>query len=298
MTIKNLPEKQLKKIFLNDIVSLLQKGQNPSQIARQLNTTPQSINHYIKTLKAKGLIKKIGYGTWETTKNLTEVTNEVRGHAFLWKIKLEKKFDWTKILINKNIQFKLIQSNKALRVIINEKKVWLNKQSIIIYDKDSYFSSTALETRKQAVYTMIETINILKNKLDIDFSINKFKVSRNHYALIKNNLAIQCDKEGKRINISNENGLWFVIDNSYNLHEAEAVHPKTALIDINGLQNYLNSHKDTNWKVTPDFILNSLNQVTNNQLMMDHNIVKHFEVLNDIQKAINELNHTMKQLLK
>jgi DNA-binding transcriptional ArsR family regulator len=298
MTIKSLPEKQLKKIFLNDIVSLLQKGVNPSKIARQLNTTPQTINHYIKTLKAKGLIKKIGYGTWETTKNITEVTNEVRGHAFLWKIKLEKKIDWTKLLINKNIQFKLIQSNKALRVIINDKKVWLNKQSIIIYDKDSYFSSTALETRKQAVYTMIETINILKNKLDINFDITKFKVSRNHYALIKNNLAIQCDKEGKRINISNSDGLWFIIDNSYNLHEAEAVHPKTGLIDINGLQNYLNSHKDTNWKVTPDFILNSLNQVTNNQLMFAKNIETHMQVLTDIQKAINELNHTMKQLLK
>jgi len=297
MTTKNiLPNKELKKIFLNDIISLLSNGKNPSTISKELNVSEQRINYYIKTLKAKGLIKKVSYGTWETTKNLSAVTNEIRGHAFQWVIKLEKRFDWSKLLIDKNIQFRLIPSNKAYRIILNDKKIWLNKKSIVIYDKESYFSTTALESRKIAVYSMIETLNILKNKLNIEFDITDFKVSRHHYSLIKNNLAIQCDKEGKRINIFNKNGLWFTIDNSYNLHEAETLHPETALIDSIGLQNYLNSHKDTNWKVTPQFLLESINQVTNNQLMFAKNLESHVKAMNDISESNKLLQETIKEL--
>jgi hypothetical protein len=272
---KKLLPKELKKVFLVDIISYLSNGLNPSQIAIKLNCSEQRINYHIKTLKDKGLIKKVGYGTWEITKNLVAVTNEVRGHAFTWKIKLNKNFDWSKILLNSNMEFKLISSNKAVRIIINNQKIWLNKQSIIIYDKSSYFSPEALESRRQAVYSMIQTCNQIMNKLKIKFDISEFTVSRQHYSLIKNNLAIQCNKEGKRINIYNEKGLWFIIDNSYNLHEAETIHPETALIDNKGLQNYLNSHKETNWKVTPMFLMESLSRLTNIQIETNKQLLEY-----------------------
>ena len=294
-TTKKLPEKELKKIFLVDILSKLSEGKSPSTISKELQVSEQRVFYHIKALKEKGFIKKLGYNTWQTTKNLTEVAN-IRGHAFMWKIKLDRPIDWNKLLINNNIPFRLISSNKALRIIIKDKKVWLNKLSIVIYDKSSYFSSTGLETRKQAVYSMIEACNIIKDKLKVKFDITKFQVSRQHYSIIKDNLAIQCDKEGKRINIYNTDGLWFVIDNSYNLHETEAVHPKTGLIDINGLQNYLNSHKETNWKVTPSFLLENINKVTENQLMFAKNIETHMQVLHDIKDSINELTRVIKKI--
>lgn len=58
-------KKEVKKEFLFNLISLIKKDLNPSQIAKKLDISKQKLNYYIKELKNLGLIKKIGYGVWE-----------------------------------------------------------------------------------------------------------------------------------------------------------------------------------------------------------------------------------------
>ncbi len=128
--------------------------------------------------------------------------------------------------------------------------------------------------------------------------INKkyqFKVTREHYALIKNCLARQYDKEGKKLQIYNHEGLWMLIDNSYNLHETETVKAGDAIRDNEGIQNYFNSHKATDFKVTPEFILGTMNGIQQNQLVFDNNMKTHLEVLKKLGNAVDNLSKEIKK---
>jgi len=286
MKVKKLP-------LLDIIITSLQAGKYPSQIAREQKVSKQKISYYIRKLKEEGLIKKIGYGVWETNFYLNQVANSVRGHAFMWKVKNPKRFNWENLTKKRKIKITK-QRNKTIRIILNERKIWLCEKNIIIYEPESFFGRTSIETKKFAVLRLLKIINKLEENLGISLKHKEgyiFKVARQHYSLVKNSLAIQCNENGEKINVYNKEGLWFLIDNSYNLEEAETVNPNTAMIDNIGVQNYFNSHKETGWKVTPKFTLQTINGLTRTQVMNAENIVKH-------QRVLDEMLITLKKIQK
>lgn len=285
-----------KEVLLDVIISSLIAGKYPSQIARDLNISKQKIHYYIRKLRDEGLIKKIGYATWEFNFDLTKVAKSVRGHAFMWKIKLPKKFDWKKILKTKNMKYQLIGLKETPRIIIKDRKIWLGNKNIIIYEPESFFGTNSIESKKLAIFRLLKLINTIEDKLQISLKHKQgyiFKVARQHYSLIKNILAIQCNEENKKINIYNKEGLWFIIDNSYNYEEAETIHPKSSLIDNLGMQKYFNEHKETRFQVTPRFILNTLNKVTQNQIAFDKNIIKHQKVLDEMLITLKKIQNQL-----
>jgi len=104
--------------------------------------------------------------------------------------------------------------------------------------------------------------------LRADFSLfgkYKFRVARQHYALIKNSLARQYLEDGKKLAVYSGRGLWLLIDNSYNLEELETVHPKTADKDNGKVQDFFNG-LDMVEGFTPQFVLKALAE-NNTQLL-------------------------------
>jgi len=289
-------ENKLNKEFLLDIYNSIKLGKNPTQISKDLSISKQALNYYLSSLKTLGYIQKIGYGVWKAN-NILEVkevkkdkldnstSKKVRGHAFVWKIRLNKKYDWKVLLEKKGLKYILVNKGTP-RIMIKDKKVWLGQKSIVIFDLESYFGANSIETRKYAVNRLLEIVSLLEREIGVYLNRDKisFKVSRQHYSLIKNCLAIQCNQEGKRINVSNDTGLWFTIDNSYNLDEAETLHPKTALIDSIGIQKYFNEHKETNFEVTPKFILNTMAKQNLQLGQFTEQIKSHLKLINEYRK--------------
>ncbi len=155
-----------------------------------------------------------------------------------------------------------------------------------MYDINSFIGVTSLELRKLAVWGLKTILEALESKLKVSLKLNgiyEFKVSREHYALMKNNLAIQCNKDKEKIYVYDKGGLWFCIDNSYNLDEAETL-GNNAMIDNLGVQRYFNSHKATNFKVTPEFILECFSKmfVINNKL--EQQISSHLNLIKEYRK--------------
>lgn len=139
-------KQQVKKEFLLNILIELKAGLNPSQISIKLSISKQKLNYYIQILKNQGLIKKVGYGTWEV--NNEQVKKSSLGwndkpttnlHAFQinfpilegkiddtdWKIK-EKLNNWTPKYISKEVMGGIViknNNNKSLTV-------WLETRDI------------------------------------------------------------------------------------------------------------------------------------------------------------------------
>lgn len=302
--VKKQVRKEVKRIFLLDLLNAVRSGEILSRWAKKRNISRQKLYYYTTKLKKKGLIEKIGYGVWKETKRCKNSTKdpidlkEVRGHAFIWRVKIPQEIKgWEnriKILEKLNIPYKLVGIKETPRIIINKRKIWLANKQIIVYEPHSFFSTDSIESRKLAVFGLTNTLEMLEKRLRIDLKPYNFTVNREHYALIKNHLAIQCNKEGEKILVYDAGGLWFLIDNSYNLDEAETL-GKRALENNLGVQRYFNSHKETGFKVTPEFILNTMNGIQQNQLQFAENMKSHIEAIQELGKGVKELRKEIKR---
>ncbi|MEK6883222.1 MAG: winged helix-turn-helix domain-containing protein [Nanoarchaeota archaeon] len=252
-----------KNYFYFSIISLIRNKLTLREIASRLNVSEQRLNYYIRQLKRDNILIKLGYGTWKINennlKNMPKVTkttkktkkeNSIRGHAFVFTLKLPNISNWFKreeYLIKNKISYKLIGiKNNIQSIKIRNNKIWLCNQKIVVYFKKgySYFTDTSLEAKNYAIYDFLQLIRQLEAKLKTSFEINRkytFRVSRQHYSLIKNSLARQYDREHKKLYVFGyDNKLWLTIDNSYNLHELEVLHPKKSQEDANITQRFFN----------------------------------------------------------
>jgi DNA-binding transcriptional ArsR family regulator len=299
---------EVKRNFELDIVNLLKKGLNPSKIAVHLNISLPNLSYYLSSLKKQNVIKKIGYGTWEVipsgevkilSHKGSSQLKEVRGHAFIWKIKSNKHFNWIGILNEKKIDYVPKGIRQTPRIILNNKKVWLGENYITIFEPklNSYFAVNPVEAKKEAIFSLLNTIKLIQ-EITGDFKY-KFTCKRQHYGFVNNKEAMFFERKGQRILIKNEKGYWFSIDYSQNLYkEAETIHSKDADIDGLGYQGLMNSHEKTNFKVTPDFILQGFQSLT--QASKENNdLVKGLPlVINDLKKQIKSHLHLIQEYRK
>lgn len=289
------------------ILNLLKKELNPAKIAVHLNISKQKLQYYLSSLKKQGVIKKAGYGVWEVIPSKevqllqksshkgaikSKQVKNVRGHAFIWKVRLNRQFKWIETLKSLGIAYELKGLANTPRIILNGKKVWLGTKFITVFEpkETSFFAVNPIEAKKEAVYSLLTTMQSLQEMFG-DFKY-KFTCKRQHYGFIDSKDADYFIKEGKKILIKNEKGYWFTIDFSDNLYrEAETIHTIDADIDGLGYQKLMNSHEKTNWKVTPDFVLEAFAKTLQVQDMHSQNIIKH-------QKVLDEMLITLKLIQK
>jgi hypothetical protein len=169
----------------------------------------------------------------------------------------------------------------------------------------SFYGKNAIECRKLAIYSLLDTLKLLESTLHIKIKQFNFTPNREHFSMIKNALAEQCNKNNEKINVFNEKGLWLSIDNSFNLNELETLGTMSNQpLETNlRVQKWWNDNKQTDFKVTPSFLLESLNKITQNQLYESskwaeygHDIVEHKEAIKKLGDSIIELTNIIKEL--
>jgi len=124
----------------------------------------------------------------------------VRGHAFQFKLLVPERLkNWDKkeeILSRKRIVFKILNSlfGGGVSLDFKGKKVHLPNSSVIIYEKEGYIADLAKDAKSAVIYHFLKLIKALEKHLKADFSFQeqyKFRVTRQHYALVKNALTKQ-----------------------------------------------------------------------------------------------------------
>lgn len=280
----------------------ISQGLNPAKIAKKYNLPISNITYYTKKLEQDKLIKKVGYGTWETTSKQVKnyykdgrqnlyLLKDVRGHGFQFKLIIKNDLtNWNKrveFLTKHNINYSLVGNKGSIpRIIYKKHKVWLCNKSIIVYYPQtmSFFGKSAKNSRRDVIHDFYTLIKSIERYLHANFKIRGrylFKITNRHYSLIKNELAGYYLKEGKKLELRSEEGeLWGLIDNSHKLRELETLHTETAEEDMDDLvipfMNKLRGNK---------FILDEIEQrikkLSGNQLnltllmeQIDKNIIK------------------------
>lgn len=131
--------------------------------------------------------------------------------------------------------FKILQESNIRYVKGNTVK--LSKDAVEVYLAKSWFGDDAVKAWSECVSELRRIIAVVENDLKIILvksRCNNIKVVKWHFAEMQNEIARDCEVSGDKIRVyAEEDGkLWFVIDNSFNLHEAETQHIDTGLVDM------------------------------------------------------------------
>jgi len=317
--------KRGQKVGLVEVLAFIKAGRSPAQISKDHNIPKQNISYFVGKLKKQGCIERIGYGVWSYLKpyNKSKKTavigknsggglkeNTIRGHGFLFKLDLPTPFrNWDKrekILQDLKIKYDpyfVGGVKRGQRITTQKTKVALTDKSILINFPESYIAETPTLARKDAVARFLRVVRGLERLMRADFSQfgkYKFRVSRQHYALIKNSLARQyLDDEynKKKLHIYSGRGLWLLIDNSFNLQELEAVHKDTAVKDSTKVQDFFNG-LDMVEGYTPQFILKQLAENNAQLLEYKEQNKEHLKLIQMYQDESRMNREVMQGILK
>jgi len=293
-----------KKNFYLTIINAIKDKTNLTSICKDLSISKQQLNYYLRELKKKGFVYNKGRGWWELTpkgKNPTKYgifleKDMVRGHAYIWEVKLSKiPKDWDKrleILEKKNINYKIVGARESTpRIKALGRKVWLCNNHLRIFDieKASYYGENAVDARKNSFYELLRVVQTLERKLGVNLRPFDWEFRKEHYALIRNDLAIEHNRKGIILRVSDEEGEWLLVDDSLEQGgELENI-GKKALVTNLPMQKWWNDQKKTKFEVTPSFLMEQLSGMLQIQQMHSHNIVKH-------QKVLDEMLVTLKKI--
>lgn len=308
--------KRGKKVGLVEVLAFIKAGKSPAQISKNENIPKQNISYFVGKLKKAGCIEKIGYGVWQYLKHYKKSKktvvigqnssdslkpNTVRGHGFMFKLELPNNFrNWEKrekILQDLKIKFSpyfVGGVKRGQRLVAQKTKVALTNRSIIINFPESYIAETSTLAKKDAVAKFLRVVKHLERILRANFSQfgkYKFRVARQHYALIKNSLARQYLNEEyntKKLHIYSGRGLWLLIDNSYNLEELETVHKNTAVKDNTKVQNFFNG-LDMVEGYTPQFVMKAITKNAEHLEFHAENMRSHVAVVKQLGDAVKIL---------
>lgn len=200
----------------------------PKRIAIRRQTSVRAVQLILKKLQEKGAItlaKKSLRFSRPTLDNYDKKHHiRLHGQEYVLKIVWKgKKY------------LKLLESCNQIQ--LDENTIRLFEDSIIIHITHSFYSATAYKATAKSIKYLDTLLAKLEHQLGVILTKNKYqniKIVAHHYSEIKNELAKKCnvDKEKIRIYAEEDGKVWFEIDNSLNLNEAETKHPNTAEADM------------------------------------------------------------------
>lgn len=320
--------KQKKKIGLQDILTDLKNGLNQKEISKKYSLPTSNISYNVDKLKKLECVEKEGHGVSSKWKVLKDVPiqpkdtrrvkvglKEIRGHAFIWNIDfLEGGFDWKQVVENykkrykkPTLSFKMICRGKVPRTIFKNRKIWLTKTGLTIYEPLDFFGKSSFTVKGTAVFEMDKLVKELLKKFKLKLQTYRFKCSREHYAHINNQMARQFNDQKQQIKVGHD-GKWYWIDYSDRVHEEETNDPNVSV----QAQKFYKSQLKTDFAVTPEQILenqkktdeqirNNANQNQKNAEHLDYhaeNMRSHVGAVRELALGVRELREEIGALRK
>lgn len=135
-------------------------------------------------------------------------------------------------------------------VYIDGNTIRLFRDTIEVYSGQSFYADDV----QKATIDSFKYWNRFFLRLESEFKVilikprsQNIKLVNQHYSEVNNEFAEECERKGDKIKVyTTEDGkLWFTIDNSFNLHEAETLHPQTAKEDMSdSVRPFFNDLRD------------------------------------------------------
>ncbi|GAH34208.1 unnamed protein product, partial [marine sediment metagenome] len=127
----------------------------------------------------------------------------------------------------------------------------------------------------------------------LKFRQYRFSTSREHYGLVKNELARQYNDRKEKMIIRGEDGkTWLWIDDSKGLSEIETNEPNVS----RQVQNFWNDHKKHHFEATPSMVLGAIKKNADHLEFHAKNMREHVQAVRDLGTGINKLVKVVEEM--
>jgi hypothetical protein len=265
-----------------EIIRLLEQNYKPKDISFRRKTSIRAVYKIVKGLKDKGIITgsfKKGFNFQPTSIPLSKKLLRLHGQEFNLPLKYKEK--------------PYFPQETTLKIQGNTVRFYRN--SIEIYSKQSFYGHSTQEVRQKSMDYFKEFFIKLQQTYKIIFK--SVKQVNAHYSEVENELAKDYNQKKEKIAISakEDNKIWSKIDFSLNENEFETLHPLTAEADINKVKDFFQDVRDKE-HFKPSELTTQVIGLTQNQEMFNENLVKHFQVLDDMRKTMKDIRKYIKKL--
>ena len=302
-----------------DVLNLFNHFKTVKYIAGQRNTSKSAVYKILDQLESLGLINKIGRRYVNIYSDKIKIRNILKKELPDNFIRLHLLEVHVSILYTSAKYFASLKTCNLVTYYGN--KIKLNEKSIEIYLTES----AGGEDVTRALALGFSLLDKVIRKLENDFGIilqkersANTKIVNWHFSETDNELAKDLNEKKKVLHIyGREDGiLWFLIDDSYNLNEAESVHPKSANVDMTAVKDVFNDVREnptTFSKIKNDFnnrvesfehkfdkFADRWIDLQNKQIEADerlaYNMNLHIDVLGKIGLGVDNLNLGISEL--
>ncbi len=237
--------------------------------------------------------------------NMAELPpNTNRGHGYRFKVDIPSNAKWKskrKILESKKIKIIDIGHNWLGEQfhISDDFTIQLTTKSVnIIFSRDySLFHENPYMIHAKAVFVMKQKIKEVERILGFSLKIYgkyHFRPTQSHYALIKNALAKVYNKNKMGLKVYDDNGLWLIIDDSFNFNELECVRVDTNKEESIGMQDIMNSYNRV--PLTSEQTLQMISENARQLGYFGSQMVAHVDIQKTTTQTLKELSQTMTEL--
>lgn len=266
---------------------ICEEGLSVSAISKRRQTTKRAVYKTIIILKKKGVLSK-GFKPYEKDRGTCEPFSgscepfsdnndpKIRVHGQQYRVRIINKSD------------KYFSSQKGCnRLVLDGATVLLHTNSLSIFVNSSFFDVSvvgALASSSVYLNKLLLRIEDKYNIILLKSGYTNINLVNCHVAEIQNGLAKDLERRDVKLKIASlEDGkVWLVVDNSFNLHEFECVHPKTAVDDMFILKPFLNDLRGNTGIMLPSKmdknILNINDRVNSN--------IKHIDAVHEVIKDL------------
>ncbi|KKK62705.1 hypothetical protein LCGC14_3001660 [marine sediment metagenome] len=315
-----------------NVLDLITNGSKPGGIAQHTHTSETSIYRLLKRMRKDGLLTSNNelteHGT-EHVKKFMAVSsdvkfnikdNDIRLHNVQVTIKILHKprgYDYRK---NNMIAMKVrdydltnLNNNYKEQFKVNDVTVKTNIDSIELFPKDIY-AETEQQASKRLMDIVFEVIKRIENLYHVTLIKDNYcniRISRQHYALVRNQLAKLYRNEHKgsvfRVFDEGDGKVRLVVDISQG-PEFEAEHPSKSPSDINKCQTFFKDIIDKEHDLPSDtkgmihelaLVSKNTIQRQENSLLIEQeyarNMKTHVKVMKGIEKSFNKFNTLLTQ---
>ena len=199
----------------------------PNKIAIRRGTSVRAVYKHIENLKEKGLINKSykmvhksGFGCEPF---LSEGSGRYRLHALELSVKPLHLSEF-------------FRKQRGKRLVVDGNTVVVYESKVEVYVGRSFWGESVQRATSLADRYISRLLVRLENDLKtilVKDRANNVSIVNAHYSDVRNGLARECNVSKDKIKVYASDGkLWFLIDNSFNLNEAETVHRQSSRRDM------------------------------------------------------------------
>jgi len=284
----------------------------PKQISIRRETNISAVYKTIKKLKEKGVLRwggRKGVENFRTTPHphLKQPKHSDKSKSFDRYIRLHAQ-EFNIEILYKTEQYEYFRQKSNI-ITIDNNTIRLYKTSIEVYSGKDFNAEDEVRATALSMQYWTKFFFKLEDYLKIILikpRSNNIKIVNNHYAEVNNEIAKEYNRKKIKLHIytKDDGKLWFTIDNSFNLNEAETQHPETAKNDMGKVKDFFNDIREKKSLLPSEttqsisILSDTFSKFMQEQAHYAENLRTHVEAIKKLSEGVEKMMHVIERFEK